>query len=241
MIKATRHFITGLVAAAFVLLAAPAAFAVTRDQIKQCEGATDVSADQRIASCNAVIAGGTKAQKEAAQQHKTAALKAKTPAKPAAVQPSVTSPLIARGIASRANGDAESAIRDFDEAIQLDPKQADAYFNRGLALRDRGDTDRALQDFEQTIKLDPKNSAAYKTLSHLYYDKRNYDLAIAVLDTAIRNNQNDALAYYNRGMTYRAKGEPDRAIPDYDRAIKLNDSDAVAYQIRGLAYRDRRD
>ena len=84
MIKATRHFITGLVAAAFMLLAAPAAFAVTRDQIRQCAGQIDVSNDQRIASCNAVIQGGTKAQKAEAQQHKTAALKAKEPPKPAA-------------------------------------------------------------------------------------------------------------------------------------------------------------
>ena len=35
-------------------LATSAAFATTRDQLKQCEGKTNVSIDQR-ASCNAII------------------------------------------------------------------------------------------------------------------------------------------------------------------------------------------
>ncbi len=137
--------------AAMTLVAAPSAFAATREQIRQCEGAADVSADQRIASCNAVIETGTKAQKTAATRHKASALKLKNTA-----QKGKASSLIERGIASRASGDAESAIRDFDEAIRLDPKQADAYYNRGLALRDRGESDRALVDLEQAAKLDQK-------------------------------------------------------------------------------------
>ncbi len=59
-----------------------------------------------------------------------------------------------RGKAYRAKGDSDHAIRDFDEAIKLDPNDGEAFYNRGLAFRDRGETDRALQDLEQAVKYD---------------------------------------------------------------------------------------
>ena len=47
----------------------------------------------------------------------------------------------------------ERAIRDFDQALRLDPDYARAYFNRGLAYA-RGDQhDRARSDFQKALTL----------------------------------------------------------------------------------------
>ncbi len=46
-------------------------------------------------------------------------------------------------------GDFDKAIADFSEAIRLDPKDADAYFNRGRAYEKKGETERARADFDQ--------------------------------------------------------------------------------------------
>ena len=43
-------------------------------------------------------------------------------------------------------GDYDRAIADFDQAIQLKPDYADAYYNRGIAYHDKGDYDRAIAD-----------------------------------------------------------------------------------------------
>ena len=55
MIWAHRFLFIHATAAALALLVAQPAHAVTREQLKQCEGKDDVSPDQRITSCTAVI------------------------------------------------------------------------------------------------------------------------------------------------------------------------------------------
>ena len=49
----------------------------------------------------------------------------------------------------------EEAIRDLDEAIQLDPAAAHAYYDRGNAYRDLGQYQRAILDYDTAIRLDP--------------------------------------------------------------------------------------
>jgi tetratricopeptide (TPR) repeat protein len=47
----------------------------------------------------------------------------------------------------------DKAIADFTEAIRLDPKAADAYYNRGNAYGHKGDTEKAKADFDQAKRL----------------------------------------------------------------------------------------
>ena len=57
-------------------------------------------------------------------------------------------------------GDLDGAIRNYDQAIELNPAVPD-YFNiRGIAYHTKGDYDRAIQDYDQAIKLDPDNAVA---------------------------------------------------------------------------------
>lgn len=49
----------------------------------------------------------------------------------------------------------QQAIRDFDEAIQINPQFMEAYLNRGVAFSALGEHQSALQDFEQAVQIDP--------------------------------------------------------------------------------------
>ena len=53
------------------------------------------------------------------------------------------------------------AIAEYDEAIRLDPKLAQAYYNRGNAYANLGQHQRAIQDYDEAIRLDPKLAPAY--------------------------------------------------------------------------------
>jgi tetratricopeptide (TPR) repeat protein len=47
------------------------------------------------------------------------------------------------------------AIDDFNRALELDPKIAQAYFNRGLVWVYLGEDARAQKDFDECLRLKP--------------------------------------------------------------------------------------
>src|SRR5512139_3797411 len=102
-------------------LAATPAVAVTKDQIKQCDGAGDATAEQRMAACDAIIAGSHNARQRATAQRN----KAKFAKNKSAQQQRKATGLLDSGKDKRARGDADGAIKDFDEAIALDAKNAE--------------------------------------------------------------------------------------------------------------------
>src|SRR6185436_3349445 len=69
--------------------------------------------------------------------------------------------LIQRGVLYEQTGNREAAIKDYTEAIKLDPTSAVAFFNRGNAYDQLGDYDRAIADYTEAIKLDPNDPDVY--------------------------------------------------------------------------------
>jgi tetratricopeptide (TPR) repeat protein len=55
----------------------------------------------------------------------------------------------------------KGALEDFNSAILLNPKEANAYYYRGLILRTLGDTLGAVLDFDRALELNPRNASAY--------------------------------------------------------------------------------
>ena len=59
--------------------------------------------------------------------------------------------------------DYNSAIKNFNKAIEVDPESVEAYNMRGLVLGIMGDYSSALADFNRSIQIDPENAEAYKS------------------------------------------------------------------------------
>ena len=80
-----------------------------------------------------------------------------------------------RGNAKYNKGDLDGAILDWDKAIELNPKYADAYYNRGIAKSDKGDLDGAILDYDKAIELNPKFALAYYNRGLAKKDKGDLD------------------------------------------------------------------
>jgi tetratricopeptide (TPR) repeat protein len=145
--------------------------------------------------------------------------------------------LNSRGVAYDLKGEARKAISDFDAAIQLRPRFAEAFINRGLAWARTADYDRAIADFSEATKLDSKNAhLALSNRANAYSEMGDLKQAIRDFDEALRLSPEYAGAYYGRANAYRAQGDYERAVADYGQAIRLVPMFADAYINRGAAH-----
>ncbi|MGD8382892.1 MAG: tetratricopeptide repeat protein, partial [Syntrophobacterales bacterium] len=119
-------------------------------------------------------------------------------------------------------GQYDKAISDYNKAIELNQRHAEAYNARGGAYLAKGQYDKAISDFSMAIELNRRYAEAYSNRGGAYaLGKGQYDLAIADCTKAIELNPKDAGAYNNRGFAYYSKGKYDKAWEDVHKAESL--------------------
>jgi hypothetical protein len=134
------------------------------------------------------------------------------------------------------------SIADFNKAIEINPSDADAYYNRGVVYHGEGQYDQAISDYTKAIEIDPRYANAYNNRGLAYgKGKEQYDKAISDFSKAVEINPRHAEAYNNRGFTYYIKGQHDKAISDYSKALEINPTDGMAYVNRIVAYIEKKE
>jgi len=58
-----------------------------------------------------------------------------------------------RGVAYKRKGEFDRALQDYEQAIRLNPTNANAYNNRGVIYRIKGEYGRAIADYDEAISL----------------------------------------------------------------------------------------
>jgi serine/threonine protein kinase/lipoprotein NlpI len=144
-----------------------------------------------------------------------------------------------RGLAWLARGGSRrKAIRDFSEAIRLDPGLAPARLQRGLAYARRRDDARAIADLDEAIRLEPRLAPAFFHRGLIHARHRRFEQAIRDYSQALELDPGSARAANNRGVAWIHLGRVERAAVDYREAIRLDPAYAVAHQNLGLALAD---
>lgn len=193
------------------MLALPA-IAQSTDSWKCTSVRPNIPLDERISSCNAVIA----AEKDS-WLYKSRAYSA-------------------RGKAYFEKDEFDSAIADFTEVIKLYPDNSYARLSRAHAFYKVFDFDRAVDDADRAVQLEPASARAYLLRGWVYYGKGDLDRALSDDEQALRLAPKLGNAFQLRAAIHRTKGAVDRAIADHDRLIELEPKNARAYHIRGVAH-----
>jgi tetratricopeptide (TPR) repeat protein len=146
-----------------------------------------------------------------------------------------------RGNAYQAKDELDKALRDYDEAVTLDPANAGAYVNRASILSIRGESDDAIKDLDAALSLDPQQWQAYFNRSIEFRKQGRVKEAFADLDKVMDLNPQFIGTYINRGALYVQQGEMDKAIRDYDKAITMDPTSAAGYAARAFARARKKD
>ncbi len=152
------------------------------------------------------------------------------------------SPEKARGYNNRGNiysrdGKYELGLKDFNQAIKVQPNYVDAYYNRGNAYYRQNKYELALNDFNKAIELAPDHPQAYNNRGSVFYGAKKYEQAINDFNKAIELKPALSDAYINRGNVFYAEKKYEQAIQDFNKAIDLKPGAADAYYNRGNVYK----
>jgi tetratricopeptide (TPR) repeat protein len=70
-----------------------------------------------------------------------------------------------------------ASIQDYNQAIKLNPENADAFINRGNTYTKLKQFEKAIQDYNQAIKLNPKHPDAFINRGNTYTDLKQFEKA----------------------------------------------------------------
>jgi len=126
------------------------------------------------------------------------------------------------------SGKTEEALAEFNQAIELDPNNADALYGRGLLYQGEKQDAQAIEDFTAANGLKPQQADPLlgRAVSYLALDK--FKEAAADLDEAVQADPQNAQIWTTRGRAYERLGDKAKAAESYGRAVNLRPRDETA-------------
>ncbi len=79
----------------------------------------------------------------------------------------------------------DAAIASYTKAIELNPGNADVYFQRGIAREMANKIGDAIKDYEKTLELSPNHYLAMEYLAKLYESEGDYARAVDLYARAL--------------------------------------------------------
>lgn len=149
--------------------------------------------------------------------------------------------LLEAGKASLAAGRLPEAIREFDQALTLNPSFSEAHFYLGEAHVRASDWEKAVLHARKAIELDPMSPAYRNQLAMIFVQQKRYKEALPELLSAIELEPVSFLEfyYYNLAGVYRSLLFTDEALHAYQKVLTIAPKFYAAHVAVGEIYLER--
>lgn len=132
--------------------------------------------------------------------------------------------------------DLNQKITLLNQAIDLEPKNLDAYFYRAIAKNDLGDFSGAIVDYSKIIVEDP-DADTYYNRGNSRYSLKDFTGAKEDYAKAYMLDKNFLDALYSLACVKFDLGEYEDAIKDFTSVLKVSPDLSNIYTLRGAAYK----
>ncbi len=130
----------------------------------------------------------------------------------------------------------EDAIKEFDEAVKVQPSLAPAYLGLGKCLAETGRFDEALRQYKTAMDLDPRNDEIMYEIARAYIEKGLGDEGLLMLDKAKKLNSDNPKLFLYRGLYYYKSMQYAPAIDEFLKAAHEDSRSAEPYVQLALLY-----
>ncbi|MDQ3665326.1 MAG: trypsin-like peptidase domain-containing protein [Acidobacteriota bacterium] len=119
-------------------------------------------------------------------------------------------------------GNYEHAVGYFENAVNRNPKRADAWIQVGYCKVKQGKNEEAIQAYQQALQLKPSSEEVLNKLGDAYYYAGRLPEAIQSYKEAARLHPKRAEAFYNLALVYFESGNQQLTL-SHARALQLLD------------------
>lgn len=145
--------------------------------------------------------------------------------------------LIKQGVQLNDQGNYAGAIEKYNEALKIDPDNAQASYEMAFSLFASGKSDEAVSYVEKAIKVSTNSSliaASYDLLGSIYDQEHKSDQAIEAYKKGIAVNPKYQRLYYNLGIAQFRNKQFAEAEASAIEAIKLDPKHASSQRMYAL-------
>ena len=137
------------------------------------------------------------------------------------------SQLMEAGATEMQSGRFANALKLFQRAEELNPKQADLPMDIGTAQLQLGKYDEAVASFQKQIAANPKDENINTLLGVAYYDEKKYAQAEAAFKKQLTLKPLDSKAYAALGAVYLDQNKFDEARAELEKAAVLEPQSTI--------------
>ncbi|NXJ60022.1 TTC6 protein, partial [Rostratula benghalensis] len=151
----------------------------------------------------------------------------------AALKLTTTAPLLTnRGVINQLMGYLPCAMKDYQQAISVDPSYALAYFNAANIYFHNRQFSQAYCYYSKVLQLDPTNESAVMNRAITNTFLNNIEEAKEDFEKAISLCPSSAAGYFNRANFYNRLKQYELAEKDISKALSIQPNDALMYKFR---------
>jgi tetratricopeptide (TPR) repeat protein len=116
----------------------------------------------------------------------------------------------------------DSAIAEFQRALELDENYAKAYVNLGIVYDGRRKTWEARKAYTRAIEINPNDVLAYCHLGYNYYAAGEHDVAMDYYNRALEIDPDSPQAHYNLGLAFANAKIFNEALVEWRKVVELD-------------------
>uniref|UniRef100_A0A8D2L8S0 Tetratricopeptide repeat domain 6 n=1 Tax=Varanus komodoensis TaxID=61221 RepID=A0A8D2L8S0_VARKO len=137
-----------------------------------------------------------------------------------------------RGVINQFMGFLNCAMKDYQQAITIDPNYALAYFNAANIYLLNRQFSQANKYYSQALRLDPKNESAFLNRAITNTLLKNFEDAKEDFEKAVCLSPFSAAIYFNKANLYSTLQQYEQAEEDISKALSIQPYDALMYKLR---------